>query len=68
MDAKPEPLTLTVPQAAALLGLSRNAAYEAVGRGEIPSLRFGRRVLVPRAAFEKLLQASGATPQIGASS
>ena len=51
-------LTYTVPEVAAKLGLSRNAAYEAIGRGEIPSLRFGRRVVVPRVAFERMLDAS----------
>jgi excisionase family DNA binding protein len=50
-------LTYTVPEVAAKLGLSRNACYEAIGRGEIPSLRFGRRVVIPRAAFERMLDA-----------
>ena len=50
-----ERLTITVDEAAARLGLSRNGAYEAVRRGEIPSLRIGRRVLVPRAALERML-------------
>jgi excisionase family DNA binding protein len=40
-------LTLTVEEAAAPLGISRPFAYEAVRRGEIPSIRIGRRVLVP---------------------
>jgi excisionase family DNA binding protein len=48
-------LTLTVPEAARVLGISRSMAYEAVRRGEIPVLRFGRRVIVPRAALMKML-------------
>ena len=48
-------LTLTVPEAARLLGISRNLAYEAVRRGEIPCIRIGRRFLVPRVALERLL-------------
>lgn len=48
-------LTLTVEEAAALIGISRAFAYEAVRRGEIPSIRIGRRVLVPRAALHRLL-------------
>jgi excisionase family DNA binding protein len=48
-------LTLTVPEVAALLGVSRNAAYEAVAVGQIPSIRIGRRLLVPRVALERLL-------------
>jgi excisionase family DNA binding protein len=53
-------LTLTVPEAAERLGISRNAAYEAAQRGEIPSIRVGKRLLVPRAAFEKLLAGEAA--------
>lgn len=48
-------LTLTVEEAAALLGISRAFAYEAVRRGEIPSIRIGRRVLVPRVALDRLV-------------
>ena len=39
--------TVTVPEAGELLGLSRNAAYQAADRGEIPTLRIGRRLVVP---------------------
>jgi excisionase family DNA binding protein len=48
-------LTLTVPEAAGLLGISRMSAYTAVREGTIPSLKIGRRVLVPRAALDRLL-------------
>ncbi len=51
----PEILTMSVPEAGRLLGLSRNAAYEAARRREIPVLRFGRKLRVPRVAFERLL-------------
>jgi excisionase family DNA binding protein len=37
------------------LGISRAFAYEAVRRGEIPSIRIGRRVLVPRVALDRLV-------------
>jgi excisionase family DNA binding protein len=40
-------LTVTVEEAAAVLGLGRSAAYEAARRGEIPSRRLGRRIVVP---------------------
>ncbi len=40
-------LTLSVDEVASLLGLGRTAAYEAARRGEIPSRRLGRRVIVP---------------------
>jgi excisionase family DNA binding protein len=53
MEAK-ERLTLTVEEAGELLGISRAFAYELVARGELPSLRLGRRLLVPRRALEAL--------------
>lgn len=40
-------LTVTVEEAAKLLGLGRSAAYEAARRGDLPSRRLGRRVVVP---------------------
>jgi excisionase family DNA binding protein len=55
-------LTLTVEEVAATLGISRAFAYEAVRRGEIPSIRIGRRVLVPRAALERLIDGDNALP------
>ncbi len=39
--------TLTIEQTASLLGLGRTAAYEAARRGEFPSRRLGRRLVVP---------------------
>jgi len=53
------PHTLSVPEAGRLLGLSRNAAYEAARRREIPVLRFGRKLRVPRVALERLLSGEG---------
>ena len=50
-----ERLTYTVDEAAQLLGISRNSAYEAVRRGEIPTIRLGRRILVPRNRLEEVL-------------
>ncbi len=48
---------MTVDEAAEELRLSRNATYEAVARKEIPSIRIGRRILIPRAEFRKMLEA-----------
>jgi excisionase family DNA binding protein len=42
-----QPLTVTVEQAAKLLGIGRSTAYELVHAGDIPSLRLGRRIVVP---------------------
>jgi excisionase family DNA binding protein len=49
---------MTVPEAGEILGLSRNGAYDAAKRGEIPTIKIGRLVLVPKAALEKLLQSA----------
>ena len=51
-----ERLVLSVEEARTLLGLSRGLMYEAIRRGEIPSLRIGRRLLIPRAALMRLLE------------
>ena len=51
-----EKLTLTLTETAWLLGISRGLAYEMVKNGEIPSVRFGKRVLAPCRALEKLLE------------
>ncbi len=50
-----ERLTVTVEEAANLLGVSRAFAYELVARRDLPSVRLGRRVLIPRRALERLL-------------
>ena len=57
-----EPLTLTGEEAARIIGVGRATAYQAVRAGQIPSVRVGRRVLVPRHALFALL---GATEGIG---
>ena len=49
----------TVEETARLLRIGRSAAYEAVRRGQIPALRLGRRLRVPRRALEELLDGSG---------
>lgn len=58
--AKPGALTYTVDQVAALLGVSRASAYKAAGEGEIPAIRIGRRLVVPKVALEQLLQTTKA--------
>ena len=51
--------TLTIEEMSLTLGIGRNTAYQAVRTGEIPSIRIGRRILVPVAAFEKMLLEAG---------
>jgi len=47
--------TMTVPEAGRRLGLGRDAAYAAAKRGEIPTLRLGRRLVVPVAQLRTML-------------
>lgn len=58
--ATPEPewmrkATLTVPEAGEILGLGRDAAYEAVRSGQIPCIPIGRRKVVPVARLKAML-------------
>lgn len=55
-------LTISVEEAAKLLGLSRNAAYGAVRRGEIPSLTIGGRRLVLSKPLHRMLDGDSAAP------
>jgi hypothetical protein len=47
--------TTSVPEAGSIMGLARNAAYEAARRGEIPVLRFGNRLRVPTAKLRQMI-------------
>lgn len=47
--------TLSVSEAARVLGISRAHAYDCVRSGVLPSITLGRRVVVPRQAIEELL-------------
>jgi excisionase family DNA binding protein len=46
---------VTLNEAAEMLRISRGSAYEAAKRKEIPTIRIGRRLLVPAAALERML-------------
>ena len=56
-----ERLTLSIPEACAILGISRNLGYELARRGELPGLiRLGqKRVVCSKLAIEKLLEGNG---------
>ena len=55
-DRKPERLALSVEEASELLGISKWLGYEMVAQGILPALRLGRRLVVPRAALERMLE------------
>ena len=50
-----ERLTVTVEEAAVMMGISRRTAYGCASRSEIPTVRLGRRVVVPAAALMAML-------------
>jgi excisionase family DNA binding protein len=49
------PAVLTVEEAGKVLRIGRGAAYEAARRGDLPSVRIGRSLRVPRHALEAML-------------
>ena len=49
-------LTLTVTEAAQLLGIGRNSAYDLVRSGRLRSIRMGRRLIIPRQEIENFLE------------
>jgi excisionase family DNA binding protein len=53
--------TVTIPELTKALGISRGLAYQAARRGEFPTIRIGRRVLVPRDALDRMLSADAPT-------
>jgi excisionase family DNA binding protein len=59
-DLADGPWTMTVEEAAKCLGISRAFAYESVRKGDIPSLRIGRRILVPIQKLRQLVDSAGA--------
>ncbi len=57
------PMLLTVPETARLLRISRNLAYELVARGELPAVRLGRVIRIPRRELDDWLEKSAAKPE-----
>jgi excisionase family DNA binding protein len=55
-EEKVQRRTLTVEEAAKELGISKASAYEAARTGELPTIRIGKRILVPVAALERMLE------------
>jgi excisionase family DNA binding protein len=51
-------LTVSVEEAARILGISRGAAYTHARDGSLPTIRLGKRLLVPKAALDKRLTAA----------
>jgi excisionase family DNA binding protein len=59
-ENEPEAVTVTVERAARMLGISRASAYEACRTGQLPSIRIGRRLVIPRVALQRMLDSVAA--------
>jgi excisionase family DNA binding protein len=46
---------MTLDEVAPVLGISRDTAYKGARSGDIPTIRVGRRLLVPTAALRRML-------------
>ena len=58
----PAQRTMSVTQAAEVLGISRTTAYECVRTGDLPALRLGGRIIVPTQAIDDLLERASVIP------
>jgi excisionase family DNA binding protein len=56
MNETPQRQTFTVEEAAKVLGIGRNNAYALVRSGDIPTIRLGKRILVPMVALKRKLE------------
>jgi excisionase family DNA binding protein len=52
--------TYSVDEAARVLGISRSLAYECVKTGQIPSIRFGTRIVIPVRVVDDLVDSDSA--------
>ena len=62
-DGRDQTLVLTVAEAARLLCISRNLAYELIRQGQLPHVRLGRRILIPRFGLEEWIAREAGLPQ-----
>ena len=54
-----ERLVISVKECQEKMCLSKNSVYEAVRSGILPAIRVGRRILIPKAALERMLNECG---------
>ncbi len=48
MSRAPDPMTLSVRETADHLGVGRNTVYDLIRAGDLPHMRIGRTIRVPR--------------------
>jgi excisionase family DNA binding protein len=61
VDLSDAPLAYTVAEAATLMRISKNTVYRLIDRGELPSVRLGRRVFVSASAVRALYDDEAST-------
>jgi excisionase family DNA binding protein len=59
VKSAPPRLAVSVPEAALQLGISRAHAFKMAASGELPTLKFGKRLVVPIAALNRRLEVAG---------
>ena len=55
MESQTGRMTYKIEEGARLLGIGRNQAYEAARRGDIPTIKIGKRLLAPKTAIDRML-------------
>lgn len=60
---KPKRMAYTVKEASEMLGISKSRLYEMVQFGEIPYMKIGGKILLPKKEFESWLQSQIVLPQ-----
>jgi excisionase family DNA binding protein len=63
LDTSNGKLTLSPREVAKALGVSQTTVYEAIHQGQIPVMKWGRKILSPKVALAKML--APAKRQIG---
>jgi excisionase family DNA binding protein len=61
ITADAERATFKVPEAARVAGCGDRAIRNGIADGRIPHLKFGRNILIPKAAFFRWLDSCGQT-------
>lgn len=65
IDRIPTTPTISVDEFAAVVGISRGSAFNAVKNGEVPALRFGKRIRIPTAAVARMLEIDDTAAAVG---
>ena len=64
MKLKTKAATVNIPDAAEILGIGRQTAYDLARQGKLPVLRLGKRLVVPKVALERMLADAGKTGDV----